>query len=118
MFESRVERQIEAAHHNGPEGGRCFNNHGHTWKITAVFQYGNDIVANSPYGWGPDFGDIKAVIDEYDHKDLNTKMTTIPPSAENFARVLYDQLTIKTGLAPWYVEVHEGGGNSVRYDGK
>lgn len=115
MYESRVERQIEAAHHNGPPESRCYTNHGHSWFITAVFQYNDEAVSNNEWGWGPDFGVIKAVIDEYDHQDLNNKLTTLPPSAENFARVIYDNLHLRTGFQPWYVEVKEGNGNSVRF---
>ena len=116
MFESRVERQIEAAHHNGPPESKCYTNHGHSWKVIVVFQYPNSVVSLSKYGWGPDFHDVKRIIDEYDHKDLNDKMGAgIPPSAENLARVLYDQFSIKLGFKPKYVELHEGSGNSVRY---
>jgi 6-pyruvoyl-tetrahydropterin synthase len=118
MYESRVVRQIEAAHHNGPPGHKCEVNHGHTWGITVVFQYTNESVSNDTYGWGPEFGAVKKIIDQYDHQDLNDKFGPgIPPSAENLARVLYDQFVIQLGASVKYVQVNEGSGNSVRYLG-
>lgn len=113
MFTSRVERTISAAHRNGPEGGKCARNHGHDWKITVEFSYEDDQV--DQYGWGPDFGLVKLVLDGYDHQDLNDKMKDQAASAENFAKVLYAELHKTTGFAPDFVQVYEGNGNSVTY---
>lgn len=113
-FTSRVERVISAAHHNGPPESRCRNNHGHDWKIIVEFTY----TKLNEFGWGPDFGDIKQIIDYFDHGvggDLNVKLAPKPPSAENFAEDIYRRLAEWFGKAPDFVEVHEGNGNSVRY---
>lgn len=113
MFTTRVVRQIEAAHHNGPPGSKCYTNHGHSWTIITEFQIPDKQIKMSDFGWGVDFHLIKSVIDEYDHQDLNRMFQ--PPSAELLAMTLYDRLKKKTGFTPAYVEVHEGSGNSVRY---
>lgn len=110
MWTSRVERTVSAAHHNGPLGGKCATNHGHDWHIVVEFTY-EDL--DSAYGWGPDFGIVKKTLDEYDHQDLNTLMPV--PSAELFARHLFEELADATGCVPDFVQVSEGHGNKVTY---
>jgi 6-pyruvoyl-tetrahydropterin synthase len=115
VFTTRVVRQIEAAHHNGPEGSKCYTNHGHSWKILVEVQVEDRKVNDSEYGWSVDFHAIKEVIDFYDHKDLNAEFFDTPPSAENLARNLWFRIFQETGFQPTFVEVHEGSGNSVRF---
>lgn len=115
MWVSRVEKTISAAHHNGPPDNKCANNHGHDWRVIVQFTY--DVL--NEWGWGPDFGMIKRIIDSYDHGvggDLNVRLHPDPPSAENFARELYTALAEYFGFPPDFVEVHEGNENSVRYE--
>lgn len=110
MYTSQVKRQFEAAHHNGPEWSRCHTNHGHTWKVVVRFEYEK----LDAYGWGPDFGVVKQLIDRFDHQDLNALMPV--PSAENVAKFLYDVFVEKFPDAKvLFVQVYEGGGNSARY---
>jgi 6-pyruvoyl-tetrahydropterin synthase len=113
VFQARVERTISAAHHNGPKDSKCHLNHGHDWGVKVQFKYFYPEL--NQYGWGPDFGLVKKVLDRYDHQDLNLMMVGIPPSAENFAVELYDTLYKETAWQPEWVEVDEGNGNSVRY---
>lgn len=110
MFTSQVERQFEAAHHNGPEHNRCHNNHGHTWKVLVEFEY--DELNN--WGWGPDFGVVKQIIDRLDHSDLNAFMKF--PSAENVAKFLWTHFNDAFPRARVnFIQIREGGGNTVRY---
>ena len=112
MFTATVERTITAAHHNGPEGHKCNTNHGHDWRAIVTVEYGDeDLNAN---GWGPDFGAIKAVLDRYDHQDLN-ELLPFPPSAENFAKHLYREIWTATSFTPSRVELYEGHDNRVAY---
>lgn len=113
-FVSRVERTISAAHHNGPPGNRCEVNHGHDWRVIVQFSYALDDL--NEYGWGPDFGAIKMIIDSFDHKDLNERLAPRAPSAEHFAMKLFSEFADYFGGAPDYVEIFEGAGNSVRYE--
>lgn len=125
-FISRVEKTISAAHHNGPEDNKCHNIHGHDFRV--VVQYTYDQL--DEYGWGPDFGGIKKIIEKYDHGvgpidglgnrlpnfTLNKWLAPDPPSAEHLARRIYQELADWFNLAPDFVRVHEGSGNSVSYN--
>lgn len=118
-FVSRVERVISASHFNGPDGNKCSNMHGHDWRVIVQFTY----TELNEWGWGPDFGEIKKIIDKYDHgvgagekhMTLNKHLAPLPPSAENFAKRLFEELADRFNLAPDFVRVHEGQGNSVSY---
>jgi 6-pyruvoyl-tetrahydropterin synthase len=116
-YHSSVERTISAAHHNGPDGNKCQRNHGHDWHIEVGFTFTRKQLDN--YGWGPDYGTVKKVIDDFDHQDLNEhpefRIQDLPPSSENFAYILAQLLTNETGFEPEYVTVDEGNGNSVTY---
>lgn len=101
-----------AAHHNGPLSSKCHRNHGHTWDIEVRFSFSDDKL--DQYGWGVDFSLVKEVIDAFDHHDLNERLK-VPPSSENFAKMLYKLLHGATGYKPDYVQVKEGHGNTVRY---
>jgi 6-pyruvoyl-tetrahydropterin synthase len=107
-----VSREIAAAHHNGPPDSKCRVNHGHEWLVKVEIVYGED--ALDRYNWGVDFGKVKAIIDQYDHQDLNTLMSD-PPSAEHFARVLAHNIKDGTGHMPRSIELHEGHGNIMTY---
>lgn len=113
MFTSRIERQIEAAHHNGPPGNKCEFNHGHSWTVIVTFEY--DDMSLDAYGWGPPFGLVKEIIDQFDHKDLNEMLDGRKPSAENFSKYLYYEIMGKTGVRPASVQLFEGKGNSVTF---
>jgi 6-pyruvoyltetrahydropterin/6-carboxytetrahydropterin synthase len=114
LWVSHVEAEFSAAHHNGPEGHKCLTNHGHDWKAEVEFTYDQ----LDEVGWGPDFGAVKAIIRELDHKDLNELfMPAMRPSAENIARWLYEQFADRLGRMPTYVKVQEAAGNWVIYHG-
>lgn len=109
MWTSSVERVIAAAHSNGPVGQKCYNKHGHDFTIVVEFSY--ELV--DEFGWGPDFGKIKKLIDAFDHQDLNVHLPH--PSAELFAKHLFELFTQAFGIAPNWVSVSEGKGNNVVY---
>jgi 6-pyruvoyl-tetrahydropterin synthase len=118
MWRSHVEAVASAKHSNGPEGQKCYNDHGHDWKVEVDIEYRQV----DGYGWGPPFGAIKAIIREYDHSlSLNQMLYPDPPSAENFAKRLYDRIVSEViGVIRikdmWLqVTVHEGEGNRVTY---
>ncbi len=115
MFTSTVEKQIEAAHHNGPPSSRCHINHGHSWHFRVVLSFGEAEL--DEHGWGVDFGIVKSLIEELDHTDLNEHplLDGLMPSAENLCRVIFFETIQRTGKQPDYVEVHEGKGNTMRY---
>jgi len=111
LWTLHVEEEFSAAHHNGPDGHKCNVNHGHDW--LAVVEVSYDKV--NEIGWGPDFGMIKAMIKPLDHNDLN-EYFAFPPSAENIAKWLYEQVRQMFGACD-FVTIHEGGGNRVTWRG-
>jgi len=112
MFTAHVRRTIGAAHHNGPPGHKCLTNHGHSWVIDVEISYPEERL--SEYGWGPDFGVIKSILDSYDHQDLNEMMAK--PSAEFFSKTLFHLIAERTSFTPDWVKVAEGPeGNEVTY---
>jgi 6-pyruvoyltetrahydropterin/6-carboxytetrahydropterin synthase len=117
VWTARVEEEFSAAHHNGPDGHKCNRNHGHDWLAVVEVTYRR---IDEHTGWGPDFGAIKALIKPLDHNDLN-EYFDFPPSAENLARWLYEEVKKLLGPSARYrgvvdfIEIHEGGGNVVTY---
>jgi len=118
-----VEEDFSSAHANGPDGHKCNNMHGHDWLAIVEITY-NDVDEN---GWGPDFGAIKQFIKPLDHQNLNDffdgthrleggwLIPSMKPSAELIAQWLWRQIWAATGLRPDFVEINEGGANSVVY---
>lgn len=115
MYITRVERNFEAAHSNGPPEGRCYTMHGHSWLVTVEVSMKNDKL--DEYAWSIDFGDLKKAIDKYDHQTLNTFFDS--PSAENIAAAIYNDVQTKIGERGLvsYVKIEEGHGNTLIYTG-
>lgn len=114
FWRSHVEESFEAAHHNAPPDQpdhKCARVHGHSWRAEVEMVYSR----LDGIGWGPDFGQIKAIIRSLDHNDLNELLAPLAPSAEHIAQWLYREIEEVIGLAPALVRIHEGRGNSVEY---
>ena len=75
-----LERVIEASHHIPNHKGKCKHLHGHSYRIGATIVGLHD----TQNGIFIDFGDIKEVIDRFDHRNLNDTFKF--PSAENMSR--------------------------------
>lgn len=115
MFTTRVDRNFEAAHTNGPPGGRCATMHGHSWQVSIEVDMPDSSL--DEWGWTMDFGDLKRIIDRYDHQTLNDYFEK--PSAENIAVKLWnDVIKASEGRAEAVrVVIAEGHGNTLSYDG-
>jgi 6-pyruvoyltetrahydropterin/6-carboxytetrahydropterin synthase len=101
MFELRVLTRFAAAHQLTMVGTKCENLHGHNWKIE-VYVKGSSLDAG---GVLVDFGVIKRHVRELmetlDHKFLNELdyfQDGTPPSSENIAKYLADNLTTRLDL--------------------
>lgn len=85
---------IDCAHHLPmvPEGHKCRNVHGHTYRIRVVLKGDLDPV----YGWVIDFAEIKAAFEPIkqllDHKYLNEIEGLENPTAENLAIWIWHRL--------------------------
>ncbi|MCL1879890.1 MAG: 6-carboxytetrahydropterin synthase QueD [Actinomycetia bacterium] len=94
MYTLTVKEHFDAAHALIGYPGECRNLHGHTWDVEASVQG----TVLDEVGIVYDFKDLKrnllAILDQFDHKYLNE----VPPfdkmnsTAENLARVVYEQL--------------------------
>lgn len=75
-----------------PEGHKCKNVHGHTYRIRVVIEGELD----AQYGWVIDFADIKAVFapikETLDHKYLNDIEGLENPTAENLAIWIWNKV--------------------------
>ncbi len=106
---------FDSAHFLAGYRGKCANLHGHTWKIEVTVAADNLVEAGEKRGMVLDFSDLKrevrALADRYDHtliyerdslksstlaalRDEGFSLTEFPlrPTAENFARVFYEEL--------------------------
>ena len=74
-----TERTFEASHFIPNHKGKCINLHGHSYRIGISISgfIGED-------GMLVDFGDLKALVDRFDHYYLNDSFKK--PTAENMAR--------------------------------
>lgn len=84
----KTERTFDAAHHLTGDEGKCGTMHGHRFKVVVW-------VAKSESGFleGPlwDFRNLKDIVDELDHTNLNEKFD-FNPCVENLALHILQRL--------------------------
>jgi 6-pyruvoyl-tetrahydropterin synthase len=83
--------------------------HGHSWQVELEWTY-NEL---DQYGWGPNFADVKKIIDAFDHQNLNEMFDHA--SAEIVAQNIALRFSVMFRFAPDYVQIQEGSGNTVRW---
>ena len=91
MHQLEVEFTFAAAHRLPRYQGKCFNLHGHNYKLQVVLRGEPD--AHS--GIFVDFGDVEKavkanILDQCDHSNLNDFIEN--PTAENIATWMWDRL--------------------------
>lgn len=79
----KTEGTFDAAHHLVGYKGKCANVHGHTWRVI-VWAEGSFLSTNKT-GILWDFTNLKKILDELDHTDLNEIFVKDSPTAENIA---------------------------------
>jgi 6-pyruvoyltetrahydropterin/6-carboxytetrahydropterin synthase len=107
MYKLKKRITFEAAHHLPEHKGKCKNLHGHSYivevEITAPTLNSEGMVC--------DFGDIKGIVMEWDHKYLNdlpefcTGKAESLPTAENMARMICERILNLPRTEPWRVLV-------------
>jgi 6-pyruvoyltetrahydropterin/6-carboxytetrahydropterin synthase len=94
MYELTVKSHFDAAHALRGYPGECRKLHGHTWdvEVTVVGEALDDV--GIVYDFKALKEDLNAVLDKYDHAYLNDvePFDVLTPTAENLARVVYEQL--------------------------
>lgn len=95
MFEIMIRTRFAAAHQLALSGRKCENLHGHNWKVE-VFVKGNSLDhAGVLYDFGLLKQDVKAIMEELDHKFLNELKELFPagsPSSERIAVYIAERL--------------------------
>ena len=86
IYRLELEHHFDSAHYLPGHPGKCAWMHGHRWEVKVVIQ----TTKLDDAGMVVDFGDIKNVINELDHKELNDVMDN--PTAENIAEGLWQQV--------------------------
>lgn len=101
---------FDAAHHLPGYDGPCAQMHGHRWEVLLILgPFAREHL--DAQGIAYDFrelkrGDAERVIQQYDHKVLNDLLGSVPPSAENLADRIFDDLTL-AGVPVLVVKVYE-----------
>ena len=92
---SKVE--IDSSHYLRNYDGKCADLHGHRWVVEVTVESVTEDAIDSLDNTGIllDFGVIKSLINEFDHKNLNDmpEFEDINPTAENLAIIWADALT-------------------------
>ena len=113
IMEAFKEFTIDCAHSlpNVPDGHKCKNVHGHTYKIRVVLKGELDPV----FGWVFDFAEIKTAFEPLkeilDHKYINDVEGLENPTAENLAIWIWNRLAseLKTLFEIWVFETPTSG---------
>jgi len=120
MYQISIRQHFDAAHFLKGYKGKCESVHGHRFEVVVTIQSKelNEI------GIAYDFLELKNNLNEilslFDHRSLNdiSLFKNINPSAENIARVIYEELQAKLDRAPvtlTSVDVWESPENCARY---
>lgn len=95
MYELTVKSHFDAAHALRGYPGECRKLHGHTWDIEVTVAGETLDEIGIVYDFKSLKDDLNAVLDNYDHAYLNdvAPFDVLTPTAENLARVIYEQMT-------------------------
>lgn len=94
MFEVMVERHFAAAHHLLNYRGKCENPHGHNYVVQVFARRETLDKANIAFDFTVLKGELKQIINDLDHTDLNEnpEIGGESPSAEFIARYIYQRM--------------------------
>lgn len=99
-----TEGYFDAAHYIKDHAGKCAALHGHTWKVS-VWVRGTDAQLDGT-GILWDFGRIKEITGEFDHKTLNDELA-VNPTAERLVMHIYRTLKDADPALQFRVRVYE-----------
>jgi 6-pyruvoyltetrahydropterin/6-carboxytetrahydropterin synthase len=95
VYELTIKSHFDAAHSLYGYPGECRNLHGHTWDIEVTVSATELDEIGIVYDFKLLKDDLNAVLSTYDHKHINEipPFDVVSPTAENLARVIYEQLS-------------------------
>lgn len=103
-----TEGWYDASHHLEKYDGKCANSHGHTYLVRVWVKGDSSQLDESGILW--DFGNLKKVIDEFDHKDLTelfNETQNINSTAENQSMYIYKRLKDISPHLKFRIRVYE-----------
>jgi len=102
-----TEGWYDASHHLENYEGKCANHHGHTYKVEVWVQGDSSQADKAGILW--DFGNLKKVINELDHQNLNDKFNVngINSTAENQCMYFFEYLKELNPQLKFKVRVYE-----------
>jgi 6-pyruvoyltetrahydropterin/6-carboxytetrahydropterin synthase len=94
VYELTVKGHFDAAHALRGYPGECRELHGHTWDIEVTVAAAELDAIGIVYDFKLLKQDLASVLDRYDHAYLNdvAPFDALSPTAENLARVIYEEL--------------------------
>jgi 6-pyruvoyltetrahydropterin/6-carboxytetrahydropterin synthase len=98
------EGYFSAAHLLNDYDGKCAQIHGHTWKVAVWVQGGEALIPANGILW--DFNEIKKVLNQLDHTNLNTVLAA-NPTAENIALYIYRFFKQEAPLLAFRIRIYE-----------
>jgi 6-pyruvoyltetrahydropterin/6-carboxytetrahydropterin synthase len=89
-----VKKTFSAAHSLEGHPGRCSRLHGHTWEVEARFTGDQTDRSGMLLDFDTASGALEDVVSALDHQCLNdlVPFDSVPPTAENVARVVFERL--------------------------
>ena len=100
----KTETTFDAAHHLVGYDGDCQRIHGHTWRVIVWVE--GDIKDCDSVGILWDFKNLKSILKDFDHHDLN-KVLPINPTAENILSWLLIKLKKDSPYLIFKIRVYE-----------
>lgn len=99
-----TEAFFDSAHYIKNHGGKCKNLHGHSWKVCVWVRGDEEAMDETGILW--DFGNLKAVANDLDHKNLNDYLQ-FNPTAENLTLYIYKKIKKERPELEFNVRVYE-----------
>lgn len=95
---------FDSAHFIESHPGKCANLHGHTWKVGVWVKGDSELRDKTGILW--DFGNLKTITEDLDHKNLNNILSD-NPTAENIAMYIYSECKKNATRLSFKVRVYE-----------
>ena len=99
-----TEGWFDSAHCLKNYKGKCANVHGHTYKIEVWVCGDSDQLDKAGILW--DFGNLKEILNHFDHKNLND-LYKVNSTAENQCMEIFNQLKIMNEHLQFKVRLYE-----------
>ncbi len=112
----KTEGYFDAAHHLVGYKGPCSRVHGHRWRVVVWVEGSYTDINKIGILW--DFTNLKKILDELDHQDLNKIFKDeFNPTAENICYYILGRLTNNHNHLSFRIRVYESPKSWVEVEG-